>query len=263
MKIYEIADAEAQLGLLRTIIDSTWAAIAQQAAQQKQADAERKEQAKLMPRGKKASKGSNIRIPTTPPTLPIKPQAPTEVQPSSPLNKPKPNDLDAAKPLPTTNTQLKPLTTIKSVQPKLAAITSIASPKIEPKKHQSMPITATLDQNLGAIKKGDDVDDRHSKVVANTLQRTTTEDTIFSSVVLTALEAQIILDRRNEKKVTKHSLKSAPSVSMKDTPKRKRHEPGGGAVIPTRSEPGRPSLGDDRDPAYPFVSVPGRCPGVS
>jgi len=34
---------------------------------------------------------------------------------------------------------------------------------------------------------------------ANVLQRTTTEDTIFSSVVLTALEAQIILDRRNLK----------------------------------------------------------------
>ena len=34
---------------------------------------------------------------------------------------------------------------------------------------------------------------------ANVLQRTTTEDTIFSSVVLTALEAQIILDKRNLK----------------------------------------------------------------
>ncbi len=32
---------------------------------------------------------------------------------------------------------------------------------------------------------------------ANVLQRTTTEDTIFSSVVLTALEAQIILDKRS------------------------------------------------------------------
>jgi malate dehydrogenase (oxaloacetate-decarboxylating)(NADP+) len=34
---------------------------------------------------------------------------------------------------------------------------------------------------------------------ANVLQRTTTEDTIFSSVVLTALEAQIIKDRRQVK----------------------------------------------------------------
>jgi malate dehydrogenase (oxaloacetate-decarboxylating)(NADP+) len=35
---------------------------------------------------------------------------------------------------------------------------------------------------------------------ANVLQRTTTEDTIFSTVVLTALEAQIINDKRNENK---------------------------------------------------------------
>lgn len=35
MRIHEIADAEAQLGLLRTIIDNTWTAIAQQAEQQR------------------------------------------------------------------------------------------------------------------------------------------------------------------------------------------------------------------------------------
>lgn len=35
---------------------------------------------------------------------------------------------------------------------------------------------------------------------ANVLQRTTTEDTIFNTVVLTALEAQIIKDKRNEAK---------------------------------------------------------------
>ena len=33
---------------------------------------------------------------------------------------------------------------------------------------------------------------------ANVLQRTTTEDTIFSSVVLTALEAQFVADRRSQ-----------------------------------------------------------------
>jgi len=35
MRFFEFADAEAQLGLLRTIIDNTWVAIAQQAEQQK------------------------------------------------------------------------------------------------------------------------------------------------------------------------------------------------------------------------------------
>ena len=33
MRLYEFADAEAQLALLRTIIDNTWTAIAQQAEQ--------------------------------------------------------------------------------------------------------------------------------------------------------------------------------------------------------------------------------------
>ena len=51
MRLYEFADAEAQLGMLRVIIDNAWVAIAQQAVQQKQAGAERKAQAKLKPRG--------------------------------------------------------------------------------------------------------------------------------------------------------------------------------------------------------------------
>ena len=46
MRLYEFADAEAQLALLRTIIDNTWTAIAQQAEQQKRVDAERKAQTK-------------------------------------------------------------------------------------------------------------------------------------------------------------------------------------------------------------------------
>ena len=54
MRLYEFADAEAQLALLRTIIDNTWTAIAQQAEQAKRVDAERKAKAKLKPRAKKA-----------------------------------------------------------------------------------------------------------------------------------------------------------------------------------------------------------------
>ena len=67
MRLYEFADAEAQLALLRTIIDNTWTAIAQQAADQQRAEAERKAQAKLKPRGKKSGKGTSIRIPTPKP----------------------------------------------------------------------------------------------------------------------------------------------------------------------------------------------------
>ena len=47
MRINEITDAQGQLELLRTVIDNTWTAIAQQAEQEKRAEAERKAQAKL------------------------------------------------------------------------------------------------------------------------------------------------------------------------------------------------------------------------
>ncbi len=76
MRLYEFADAEAQLALLRTIIDNTWTAIAQQAEQAKRVDAERKAKAKLKPRAKKASKGTSLRIPTPKPPPPKQPQAP-------------------------------------------------------------------------------------------------------------------------------------------------------------------------------------------
>ena len=121
MKIYEIADAEAQLALLRTIIDNTWTAIAQQAEQQKRVDAERKAQARLKPRSKKSSKGTSIRIPTPKPPPPKQPKSPLAIPPPPPLDKPNPNALNAVKPLPPTNPQLKPLTTTTAANLKLAA----------------------------------------------------------------------------------------------------------------------------------------------
>ena len=107
MRIYEIVDAQGQLELLRTVIDNTWTAIAQQAEQEKRVEAERAAQSKLKPRPKKKSKGSSIRIPTPkrPPTK--KPQAPLAKQSPSAISKPNPNALNAVKPLPSTNPQLK------------------------------------------------------------------------------------------------------------------------------------------------------------
>ena len=72
MRISEITDAQGQLELLRTVIDNTWTAIAQQAEQEKRADAERKAQAKLKPRSKKATKA-----PYAPPPTPLKKPKPT------------------------------------------------------------------------------------------------------------------------------------------------------------------------------------------
>ena len=70
MRFFEFADAEAQLGLLRTIIDNTWAAIAKQAEEQKRAEAQRKANAKLKPRKRKGGMGKAIKRPPSPPPPP-------------------------------------------------------------------------------------------------------------------------------------------------------------------------------------------------
>jgi hypothetical protein len=163
MRLYEFADAEAQLALLRTIIDNTWTAIAQQAEQQKRVDAERKAQAKFKPRSKKSSKGTSIRIPTPPPTPTKKPQAPLANQPTPPLNKPNPNALKAVKPVAPTNSQLKQHSINTETNPKL---TSTPYPKptantlIKPSNGLKM---GYLGKNIGTTEKEDDGDDRHSK----------------------------------------------------------------------------------------------------
>jgi hypothetical protein len=104
MRFFEFADAEAQLGLLRTIIDNTWAAIAKQAEEQRQAEAQRKANAKLKPRKRQAGMGKVVSIPFPKPT-----RKPT---PQSPLPKPMPNAADPQPPqspnsaLPTTQQNL-------------------------------------------------------------------------------------------------------------------------------------------------------------
>ena len=171
MRISEITDAQGQLELLRTVIDNTWTAIAQQAEQQKRVDAERKAQAKLKPRAKKSSKGTSIRIPTPPPPPTKKPQAPLAKQPPSPLNKPNPNAFKAVQPLPSTNPQLKHLSTNTAINPKLASLPypkPIATTPI--KQHNGLKM-GYFDKNIGATEKEDDGDDRHSKNGIATLKK--------------------------------------------------------------------------------------------
>ena len=86
MRFFEFADAEAQLGLLRTIIDNTWTAIAKQAEEQKRAEAQRKANAKLKPRKRKGGMGKAIKTPpSAPPPPKPKPKA------TNPLPTPQPN----------------------------------------------------------------------------------------------------------------------------------------------------------------------------
>ncbi len=171
MRLYEFADAEAQLALLRTIIDNTWTAIAQQAEQAKRADAERKAQAKLKPRSKKVSKGTSLRIPTPKPPPPKQPQAPLAKQPPPPLNKPNPNALNVAKPQPPANPQLKTLPPTTTVNPKLAIKPTLKPIEKTPIKQQSDVKDGYFGKNIGTLEKEDDGDDRHSKNGIATLKK--------------------------------------------------------------------------------------------
>ena len=171
MRLYEFADAEAQLALLRTIIDNTWTAIAQQAEQQKRVDAERKSQAKLKPRSKKSSKGKTIRMPTPPPPPPMKPQAPLAKQPPSPPNKPNPNALNDVNPLPPTNPQLNQPPTNTAINPKLASVLYPKPTATTPIKQHNGLKMGYFGKNIGTTEKEEDGDDRHSKNGIATLKK--------------------------------------------------------------------------------------------
>jgi hypothetical protein len=167
MRISEITDAQGQLELLRTVIDNTWTAIAQQAEQEKRAESERKAQAKLKPRGKKSGKGTSIRIPNPSPPPNKKPQAPLAKQPPSPLNKPNPNALNAVKPVPSTNPQLKQQPINTAINPKLASMSQTTTPV---KQHYGVK-DGYFGKNIGTLEKDDEGDDRYSKNGIATLKK--------------------------------------------------------------------------------------------
>jgi hypothetical protein len=171
MRIYEFADAAAQLVLLRTIIDSTWTAIERQAEQEKRTQAERKAQVKLKPRAKKSSKGPSIRMPTPPPPPTKKPQAPLAKQPPPPLNKPNPSALNAIKPLPSTNPQLKHPPTNTAINPRLASVPYPKPTANTPIKPHYGVKDGYFGKNIGTLEKEDDGDDRHSKNGIATLKK--------------------------------------------------------------------------------------------
>ena len=171
MRLNEFADAEAQLALLRIIIDNTWTAIAQQAEQQKRVDIARKAQTKLQPRAKKSNKGTSIRIPT-PPQPPIKKsQAPLAKQPPSPLIKSNPIALNAVKPVPPTNPQLKQPSTNTAINPKLATTPYPKSIATIPIKPQTGVKAGYFGKNIGTLEKEEDGDDRYSKNGIATLKK--------------------------------------------------------------------------------------------
>ena len=152
MRLYEFADAEAQLALLRTIIDNTWTAIAQQAEQQKRVDAERNAQAMLKPHAKKSSKGTSRRIPTPKPPPPKQPQAPLAKQLPPPLSNPNPKSIIAVKPLPPTNPQLKQQPTSTPIYPKFSTTLRPKPPAISQKIPQTNLKTGYFGKNSDVLR---------------------------------------------------------------------------------------------------------------
>ena len=145
MRINEITDAQGQLELLRTVIDNTWTAIAQQAEQEKRTEAERKLQTKLKPH---SSKPTNAPYASSLPSL----------------KKPKP--LTANKPTP--NPTLANPNAINTTKPVRSIVKPM--PSLNPRDTQAMPQNAFnapkdgyFGKNIGAKEKEDDGEDRHSK----------------------------------------------------------------------------------------------------
>ena len=167
MRLNEFADAEAQLALLHTIIDNTWTAIAQQAAEQKRSEAERKAQVKLKPRGKKRGKFGKVHIPSPPPPPPKKPNVDAKLQVYSTPNQPSPTakatnpNALAQHPTAYPKPNSQPNSTVISPKP-----TTTPYPKATPigSTKPSFDVkTGVFGRNIGASEKEDDGDDMYSK----------------------------------------------------------------------------------------------------
>jgi hypothetical protein len=179
MRLNEFADAEAQMALLRTIIDNTWKAIEQQAEQQKINAAQRRPihskksitQVKPKSRPNKSSKGTSIRIPTPKPPPPMKSQAPLAKQLPTPLNKPNPNALNAFKPLPPIKPQLNQTSTSTAINPKLSSVPYPKPAATNPIKPSNGVKVGYFGKNIGTLEKKEDGDERHSKNGITTLKK--------------------------------------------------------------------------------------------
>jgi hypothetical protein len=162
MRLHEFANAEAQLGLLRIILDNTWSAIAQQAEQQKRADAERLAQAKLKSQAKKPSKIS-VHIPTPPLPTPIKSPAPIAKQPTPASSKPNPNVLSTPKAAPSINPQNKQQPSSTATKPNLASKPNPKTPIKPDTKLQNDLKIRYFDKNVSGKENELGLDDGHSK----------------------------------------------------------------------------------------------------
>ena len=74
MRLREFTDAAEQLGLLRRLIDSTWTAIADEAAEQKEQERQERLKASKKPRSRRTKTASSPRSAPPAPRMPPKPK---------------------------------------------------------------------------------------------------------------------------------------------------------------------------------------------
>jgi hypothetical protein len=163
MRLYEFANAEEQLALLRTIIDNTWTAIAQQAAEQQRAEAQRKAQVKLKPRGKKRGKGGKVHVPSPPSPSPKNPKANAKLHAPSTPNQPIQANPNAIAQHPTAYPKPYPQSQSTAVNPKPATTPYPKATPIDSTKPSFGVKTGVFDKNIATTEKDAYGDDRHSK----------------------------------------------------------------------------------------------------
>ncbi|TRV26110.1 MAG: hypothetical protein EWV88_06840 [Microcystis wesenbergii Mw_MB_S_20031200_S109D] len=163
MRFYEFADAEAQLGLLRTIIDNTWSAIAQQAEEQKKAEAERKAKARVAKGSKKGAKKAGPRMPSIslPPPQPLK--DPPTSQPPQASNKVPHNGVASATAATLSNQKSAPNASTTPTPQQGSINAQIGSKSFATKNLQNQPKSKVFGKYIGTTEKDDEADDRHSK----------------------------------------------------------------------------------------------------
>ena len=87
MRLREFTDADEQLGLLRRIIDSTWTAIADEAAEQKEQERQERLKASKKPRSRRTKTASSPRSAPPAPRVPPKPKTPATAANTAVSNK--------------------------------------------------------------------------------------------------------------------------------------------------------------------------------
>jgi hypothetical protein len=161
MRLYEFANAEEQLALLRTIIDNTWTAIAQQADQQRINSAQGRPQPlplstkkiRSTVRTKKSKKVPSVRVPVPGPPHKKKPQVPVAMSPPHRAVSPTPQAFVAPHQLPPSNIPTKVQSVSTATTPNIKQIKAISPLPNSVKSSKFGTNGGYFGKNLSALRK--------------------------------------------------------------------------------------------------------------